>query len=903
MIDSGPTKSKSLLYFNGIFNQSTRFLITFSFLGSDCQIIRSENEFITFLQEIFEDHLVYLPILQHHRFEDLQYLLNHSVQVFSEKDDNFLFDQGNKKGQTLLNFLDPTLAQSRVTSLIMNHYLQRVHSLESSIERIENHVENLEQVLFRCQALLVPNQTNLEGSKQSLPDMNQMHHLASTSVSTVEYSDQPTIHIQREEQIDADEARFMLKALLPNLPPFYPACNELLSKLLLFRQHQYFMSSLDDLKEYVKSQIQLLLKCSVVEACDELVGIPLTGSPVASPTSSQALTIQLHVLVRDDMDPDWIMMLYSHFKDLEMLSNSSSAININEDTGKQIIIRDLTVSQSSGNQYVRFLINDIPVKILNDPSHAISMYALIEEISDFIGRDHLLKRSYLLIRSFFMDEIFPSLQFPSPSSTMTNNAVTPTTMTTTTLTPHSTTFKNLLTLSSSFYSPRSSSVIPAITNPTTTTNITSTSSSVRSTTYDTDDWWIMTLSIFNRYLPLIEHPLQALVSFCFEYSAYYEAIDTKKQAHFISLFGVIDVDPMTSLPINANSTTNPSSSSFLSSSGSFLLDPHSRDLMKVPIRIDSNYHFPSSILLKYSILLRRESNYINQSHHNLYSMGDFLLPLQYPSNLLTSKSLSGSSFLIFHPLRGNVTQNKAFSMKVFHYATIQLLLKLRQLQNSSLTTSSSAFSSSLSFSSPSSLYSKDLLSSDQFSRIFSPMVHARISSSFASSSLPPVGNSRLSSNGPGGLLDLRYSMPKDRLLYYPHYCNLINKIIVTEPALLVAAVESLEMKGALPVGEVGKAMAQHSNIVVVSKYIKDKYTGLKKFLERFPLIFVLSNDHSYNPHVYLRSKLTQEHLTLVSEENVLPIEIMINYRAGKPSRTVLKQLAQIREKGRSSTDR
>lgn len=126
-------------------------------------------------------------------------------------------------------------------------------------------------------------------------------------------------------------------------------------------------------------------------------------------------------------------------------------------------------------------------------------------------------------------------------------------------------------------------------------------------------------------------------------------------------------------------------------------------------------------------------------------------------------------------------------------------------------------------------------------------------------------------------------MPKEQLLQFIHYSNLIYQTIITESALLLAAIESLDMRGALPVGELGKAMSYQSHVLVISKYIKDKYTGLKKFLELYPSIFVISNDHAHNPHVYLRSRLSPDHQRICQSnalkgDHLLSIDIMVKYR-------------------------
>jgi hypothetical protein len=110
---------------------------------------------------------------------------------------------------------------------------------------------------------------------------------------------------------------------------------------------------------------------------------------------------------------------------------------------------------------------------------------------------------------------------------------------------------------------------------------------------------------------------------------------------------------------------------------------------------------------------------------------------------------------------------------------------------------------------------------------------------------------------------------------------MVNKAIITDSSLLFAVIEALKLKGALPVGEVGKAMSIHCDATILSKYIKERYGGLKKYLERYPTMFVFGNDHEYNPHVFLTSKLSSEHLSMILRVegcHILPMEVMIGYR-------------------------
>jgi hypothetical protein len=155
------------------------------------------------------------------------------------------------------------------------------------------------------------------------------------------------------------------------------------------------------------------------------------------------------------------------------------------------------------------------------------------------------------------------------------------------------------------------------------------------------------------------------------------------------------------------------------------------------------------------------------------------------------------------------------------------------------------------------------------------------------------------------------SSNKEQLVGAIRYCNLIDKEIVTDQAILFACIDSLESRGAMPVGEVGKAISFQSDSVLITKHLKDQHDGLKKFLERFPAVFVFGSDHTYNPHVYLIEKLFPEHL-LMMKDNLLPIPIILQYRKvismlqslrylfkpaafflyqSKPSRKASKQLA------------
>ena len=83
------------------------------------------------------------------------------------------------------------------------------------------------------------------------------------------------------------------------------------------------------------------------------------------------------------------------------------------------------------------------------------------------------------------------------------------------------------------------------------------------------------------------------------------------------------------------------------------------------------------------------------------------------------------------------------------------------------------------------------------------------------------------------------------------YSNFLLENCVSESALLSVSIEILNTKGPLPVGEIGKVLAELTSISNLSVKLKEKFGGLKKFLEHFGDKFAISNDHPFNPHVLL----------------------------------------------------
>jgi hypothetical protein len=110
----------------------------------------------------------------------------------------------------------------------------------------------------------------------------------------------------------------------------------------------------------------------------------------------------------------------------------------------------------------------------------------------------------------------------------------------------------------------------------------------------------------------------------------------------------------------------------------------------------------------------------------------------------------------------------------------------------------------------------------------------------------------------------------DRLWDDILYSSLVLEGKITETALLILTKEILLERGTLPVGEIGKMLQELTALNSLSSKLKEKFGGLKKFLERFSDHFVIGTDHPFNPHVYLRQNLTAEDFEIINRGTVPP---------------------------------
>lgn len=99
------------------------------------------------------------------------------------------------------------------------------------------------------------------------------------------------------------------------------------------------------------------------------------------------------------------------------------------------------------------------------------------------------------------------------------------------------------------------------------------------------------------------------------------------------------------------------------------------------------------------------------------------------------------------------------------------------------------------------------------------------------------------------------------------------------PSQLVTLAESvLNEKGPLPVGEVGKMLQEATGNPNLSQILKERYNGLKKFLEKYSDKFIMSCDHPFNPHVYLRRSYSPDDQRLIESGSTVFLDKKVKVR-------------------------
>lgn len=145
--------------------------------------------------------------------------------------------------------------------------------------------------------------------------------------------------------------------------------------------------------------------------------------------------------------------------------------------------------------------------------------------------------------------------------------------------------------------------------------------------------------------------------------------------------------------------------------------------------------------------------------------------------------------------------------------------------------------------------------------------------------------------------------------------NFILKRSLTDSGIIAATLEGLKFKGPLPIGEIGKVLAELSCCSLLSHYLKENYGGLKKFIENYsrlnnnstlnnrPNLFVISDDHPFNPLVYARHFLSDADREAYIDI-LIPQHVMSHYRKApqkKVNKAKVNDNASVTSTSNSST--
>jgi hypothetical protein len=517
--------------------------------------------------------------------------------------------------------------------------------------------------------------------------------------------------------------------------------------------------NLEYIKEYLKHEIQTCLDCVVLGSHSDAV-FQLRGD----------IGISMYVVVGKTYGYSWHNILMDHIANLCEKESPKSPRRAGRGRRKLLdeetvvvsdpeIIQSMQSINSDSHPYISITINhSVPAKIYSNPTIPICFCGFIEEISQFVGSNQLLKRSFAICSCFLQDQIM-------------------------------------------FL--RSSTGVKI--------------DSVRVNEMDSDIVWILILMVFNRYpTEAIIHPLQCLHILLSEMSRY------DPQHHILSIFGLLNAKSF-SAPTSARLTMLPTA----------ILDKYMKKFSEANLLLSGTV----------SDVLEERTRY-QQPMVNVSSKRSFLY--QHP---ITQEVRASTVDIIFKTSSNSLAD-------VFQLGVVRYTKFLREIK-------ADAQPGSLIFpftSKEKYQYLEDFFGPHS-TRVFSVPQKPRYSTSSGSGS--PRGSVK-------ALQQIHSALA---------YCNTVYNEVISDNALQFAVIQGLEMKGALPVGEVGKAISIHCDAANLSKYLKEKHGGLKKYLERYPALFVFGNDHEFNPHVFLISKLSTEQKAMINRQtNTISMDQMIQYR-------------------------
>eukprot|EP01031_Cornospumella_fuschlensis_P025739 gene25739-31085_t len=326
---------------------------------------------------------------------------------------------------------------------------------------------------------------------------------------------------------------------------------------------------------------------------------------------------------------------------------------------------------------------------------------------------------------------------------------------------------------------------------------------------------IMLVAIFNRYVRHIKSPLHALILFFAEYENY------DPETSVVTLQGIVPFSGTSSLP------------SLESVQKYHLVDTEMIEKFWQLFNVDSQ---PTE-----QIGAARPTS-PGARHRNLFN-----------SMAKASEKFERSGFNVLHPFtHANMVPEKS---------TPKNMGVLKQIFQSALHGVTSALNA---------VKENDSLANEIMGRYF-PSVLGRFGSEYR----PDAVNQTLVYVSPTPMEEVLKS-DVEAMWRAVHFANFIIEYVIMDSAVITFCSDLLMTKGPLPAGEVGKVLSETSCVPQLSHRLREKYGGLKKLLEKYPDIFVFSNDHPFNPHVLLRKTLSQENLELV-DRGIFPVHLLTKY--------------------------
>jgi hypothetical protein len=93
---------------------------------------------------------------------------------------------------------------------------------------------------------------------------------------------------------------------------------------------------------------------------------------------------------------------------------------------------------------------------------------------------------------------------------------------------------------------------------------------------------------------------------------------------------------------------------------------------------------------------------------------------------------------------------------------------------------------------------------------------------------------------------------------------------VGDQELVLLLTRILFEHGKASVGKLGSLLHSYTNNHGLSAMCKEKFGGLKKFLELHPQVFSIGADHPFNPTVWLAASLQPQLLNLLQQQQPAP---------------------------------